>query len=68
LASWLSGDSDKRLDIECKEGGDREDKVSILGARGFDRGGPTELQAEVPLTSQNKWQKINENDLVPIAA
>jgi hypothetical protein len=22
-----------------------------MGARGFDRGGPTELQAEVPLTS-----------------
>ncbi len=45
-----------------------ESEVSILGACGFDRGGPTELQAEVPLTSQNKWQKINENDLVPIAA
>jgi hypothetical protein len=29
-----------------------------MGARGFDRGRPTELQAEVPLTSQNKWQKI----------
>jgi len=31
-----------------------------MGARGFDRGGPTELQAEVPLTSKNKWQKITE--------
>ena len=28
-----------------------ESEVSILGARGFDRGRPTELQAEVPLTS-----------------
>jgi hypothetical protein len=28
-----------------------------MGARGFDRGRPTELQAEVPLTSLNKWQK-----------
>ncbi len=36
-----------------------ESEVSILGARGFDRGRPTELQAEVPLTSQNKWQKNN---------
>ena len=30
------------------------------GARGFDRGRPTELQAEVPLTSQNRWQNITE--------
>jgi len=38
---------------------------NIAGARGFDMGWPTELQAEVPLTSQNKWQKINAG---PIAA
>jgi hypothetical protein len=38
---------------------------NIAGARGFDMGWPTELQAEVPLTSQNKWQKINAE---PIAA
>jgi hypothetical protein len=31
-----------------------------MGARGFDRGRPTGLQAEVPLTSENKWQKITE--------
>jgi len=39
-----------------------------MGARGFDRGGPTGLQAEVPSTSIIRWQKINENDLVPVAA
>ena len=45
-----------------------ESEVSILGACGFDRGGPTESQAEVPLTSQNKWQKTTANEAVPIAA
>jgi hypothetical protein len=28
-----------------------EEEARNTGARGFDRGGPTELQAEVPLTS-----------------
>jgi len=39
-----------------------------MGARGFDRGRPTELQAEVPLTSQNKWQKTTGDRLVGVAA
>jgi len=36
-----------------------------MGARGFDMARPTESQAEVPLISQNKWQKINAE---PVAA
>ena len=34
-----------------------------MGARGFDRGRPTGLQAEVPLTSLNRWRKTNADEL-----